>query len=180
MNWLKKNKNKEKLQNILPEILFRTGVSTHRKFICQNIIKNYTILDLESTKINCNIHVTLKFILYVFSWFWLLNIITWIISMLKIQHVPEMKKCLCVPKAQITFIRCYVNRYTLKKEFDDTDIIVVPWPLEIYRKPRFACISSACICIPNIWITIVAIFLVDCQIYFVELLKNNQLYSYGW
>ena len=52
--------------------------------------------------------------------------------------------------------------------------------LEIYRKPRFACISSACMCIPKIWITIAAIFLINCQIYFVELLKNNQLYSYGW
>ena len=106
MNWLKKNKSKEKLQNIFPEIIFRTGVSTQRKFICENLIKNYTILDLETTKINCN------FILYVLNWFWLLNIITWIISMLKIQHVSEIKKCSCVPKAQITFIRSYVNRYS--------------------------------------------------------------------
>ena len=37
--------------------------------------------------------------------------------------------------------------------------------LEIYRKPRFACISLACMCIPTIWITIAAIFLVNCQIY---------------
>ena len=52
--------------------------------------------------------------------------------------------------------------------------------LEIYRKPRFACINSACVCIPTIWITIAAIFLVNCQLYFVELLKNIQLYLYGW
>ena len=52
--------------------------------------------------------------------------------------------------------------------------------LEIYRKPRFACISLACMYIPNIWITIAAIFLINCQIYFVELLKINQLYSNGW
>ena len=31
--------------------------------------------------------------------------------MLKIQHVSEIKKCVCVPKAQISFIRSYVNRY---------------------------------------------------------------------
>ena len=31
--------------------------------------------------------------------------------MLKIHHVFEIKKCLCVPKAQITFIRSCVNRY---------------------------------------------------------------------
>ena len=52
--------------------------------------------------------------------------------------------------------------------------------LEIYRKPRFACISSACMCIPTIWIIIAAIFLVNCEIYFLELLKNIQLYSNGW
>ena len=32
------------------------------------------------------------------------------ISMLKIQHVFEIKKCLCVPKTQITFICSCVNR----------------------------------------------------------------------
>ena len=32
--------------------------------------------------------------------------------MLKIQHVSEIKKCLCLPKAQITFIRSCVNRYS--------------------------------------------------------------------
>ena len=32
--------------------------------------------------------------------------------MLKIQHVFQIKKCLCVPKAQITFIRSCVYRYT--------------------------------------------------------------------
>ena len=72
--------------------------------------------------------------------------------------------------------------YTLKKEIRRyrhncgslTYII-----LEIYRKPRFACISSACMCIPTISITIAAIFLVNFQIYFIELLENIQLYSYG-
>ena len=32
--------------------------------------------------------------------------------MLKIQQVFEIKKCLCVAKAQINFIRSYVNRYS--------------------------------------------------------------------
>ena len=32
--------------------------------------------------------------------------------MLEIQHVSEIKKCLCVAKAQITFIRSCVNRYS--------------------------------------------------------------------
>ena len=63
-------------------------------------------MDLESTKINCNC------ILYVFNWFWSLNIITWNISMFKIQHVFQIKIFLCVPKAQITFIRSCVNRYS--------------------------------------------------------------------
>ena len=31
--------------------------------------------------------------------------------MLKIQHISEIKKCLCVSKAQITFIRSCVNIY---------------------------------------------------------------------
>ena len=63
-------------------------------------------MDLASTKINCNC------ILFVFNWFWLLNIITWNMSMLKIQHIFQIKNILCVPKAQITFIRSCVNRYS--------------------------------------------------------------------
>ena len=45
------------------------------------------IFDLESTKINCN------YILYDFNWF--LNIISWNISMLKVQHVFQIKIFLC-------------------------------------------------------------------------------------
>ena len=46
--------------------------------------------------------------------FRLFNIITWNISLLKIPHVFEIKKFLCVPKTQITFIRSCVYRYTEK------------------------------------------------------------------
>ena len=68
--------------------------------------RNPLFLDLESTKINCNC------ILYVFNWLRLLSIITWNISMLKIQQVFQIKYILCVSKAQITFIRSCVNRYS--------------------------------------------------------------------
>ena len=37
---------------------------------------------------------------------------TWNINMLKIQHDLEIKNLLCVPKAQITFIRSCVNKYS--------------------------------------------------------------------
>ena len=40
--------------------------------------------------------------------------------MMKIQHVFEIKKCLCVPKTQITFIRSYVNRYRCCDESYDS------------------------------------------------------------
>ena len=65
-------------------------------------------------------HVTLKFILYVYNWFQLLNKITWNISMLKIQHVFEIKKYLCVPKVQINFIRFCANRYSWWNESWDS------------------------------------------------------------
>ena len=39
------------------------------------------------------------YFLNVFNWFWLLNILTLNTSMLKIQHVYEIKKCLCAPGA---------------------------------------------------------------------------------
>ena len=32
--------------------------------------------------------------------------------MFKIQHVSEIQKCFCMPKAQITFIRFCMNRYS--------------------------------------------------------------------
>ena len=40
--------------------------------------------------------------------------------MLKIQHVFEIKKSLCVPKALITFIRSCVNRYNWWNESCDS------------------------------------------------------------
>ena len=45
--------------------------------------------------------------------------ITWDISMIKIQHVFEIKKSLYVAKAQITFIRSCVNKYSWWNESCD-------------------------------------------------------------
>ena len=42
-------------------------------------------------------------------WFRSFNIITLSISRMEIQHFSEIRKLLCVPRAQITFIRSCVN-----------------------------------------------------------------------
>ena len=77
----------------------------------------------------------LNCILYVFNWFWSLNVITWNMSTLKIQHGFEIKNLLCVPKAQITFIRSCVNRYSYwTKSFDSrfTQLTTSPYTSEFY------------------------------------------------
>ena len=84
-------------------------------------------MDSERTKINCN------YILYVFKWFRLLNIITWNISMLKIEHAFEIKIFWCMPKEQITFIRSCVNRCSCwNKSCDSRFTRGVSWSLPVF------------------------------------------------
>ena len=90
--------------------------------------------------------------MHVYNWFRLLNMITWNISMLKIQDVFEIKKCLCVPKTQITFICSCVNRYNWRNESCDSRFtqllseaspIANDWAQHFFNwNERFICIND--------------------------------------
>ena len=124
------------------------------------IVDNLDFLNFTS----CDTMIFNQFLLnYFFTTFF-----TFLPCYIRFFYYEGVKKWIGLPPLKQKIRRYRHNCYSL------TNII-----LEIYRKPTFACISSACMCIPSIWITIAAIFLVNCQIYFVELLENIQRYSYG-